>query len=174
MKGIVEDIHMSTKGMAKNILIAMDVSESSLKIIEYAARTIEKGASVTLYHVFLKSPHEPVTDKDYLPHHTVSFSGSTREFFEWLKQKRMDAEQMLEKARGQLVAAGISAADITVKIDENKRGIAEDILNELSEGNYNSLIIGKGNHPRLMRIIKKGIVDKIINHTGDCKVLIVD
>lgn len=160
--------------MTKKILIAMDSSKNAMKIAEYAARTIEREASVTLYHVFLKAPYEQVTDGERLPHHGVSFSGSTKEFLEWLKQKRINAEQMLEKARSKLVNTGISAANITVKIDESKQGVAEDILNELNEGNYKALIIGQGNRSGLRRIIKKSITDKIVNHDGDYEVLLVE
>jgi len=43
----------------------------------------------------------------------------------------MDAEQILERAKSKLVDAGVNAWNITVKIEESKYGIVEEILNEL-------------------------------------------
>ena len=160
--------------MTRKILIAMDSSANAMRVAEYAARTIEKDASITLFHVFLKTPHERITEGKQSPHHNVSFSGSTQEFLEWLKQKKISAEQTLEQARDKLVDAGMSAANITVKIDESKQGVVEDILSELAEGNYKTLIIGQGNQSWLRRLIKKNITDKIVNHAGDYEVLLVE
>jgi len=160
--------------MAKNILIPIDSSKNAMRVAEYAAHNIEKEASITLYHVFLKTPYEQVTVGNQSPHHSVSFSGSTREFLEWVKQKRSNAEQMLEEARNKLIEAGISEANITLKIDESKQGVVEDILNELAEGNYSTLIIGRGNRSGLKGILKKNIAGKIADYAKGSEVLFVD
>lgn len=44
--------------MTKKVLIAIDSSQKAVKVVEYAAHNIEKEAAITLYHVFLKTPHE--------------------------------------------------------------------------------------------------------------------
>lgn len=158
----------------EKILIAMDASESAMKAAAYAAEHIQPGAKVTLFHVFYKVLQGPGSKAEGLPHHDVSFEGSTAEFKKWLQNQRASAEQALEKARRLMVDAGIAPENIEVRIEDSKEGVARDILNELESGGYGTVVVGRRGASGVKQFITGSVSGKIINHARNCAVWVVE
>jgi nucleotide-binding universal stress UspA family protein len=101
----------------EKILIAVDDSEDSLEAVEYAGRMIGRGKKVTLFNVL---------DTE---------SG--------IDMAAKEMEGLLTQAKGQLQGAGISEDDIEIRVAIKKKGVAEDILEEVKKGEYGSIILGR-------------------------------
>ena len=157
----------------EKILIAMDTSENAMKAAAYAPAHIPSGAKVTLFHVFYKVLHGPHTKADGMPHHDVSFDGSTGEFKKWLENQRAAAGQALEQARRLMVDAGIAPENIEVRIEDSKEGVARDILNELESGGYGTVVVGRKGASGIKQFITGSVSGKIINHARNCAVWVV-
>lgn len=159
--------------MKHKILIAIDASENSLKAVKYAAGILGSESQVTLLHVFFKLPPEDLQRRD-LPHHNVSFSGSTKEFRTWLSQQRAAAEEALDRAKKVLINGGVDPKSIEVKIEERRQGVAADILNELKKGGYDTVIMGRRGLSGVKRFFLGSVTAKIIHHAEDCAVWVVE
>jgi nucleotide-binding universal stress UspA family protein len=61
----------------------------------------------------------------------------------WMKGYSDRVSSIAEEGRARLIKAGISEERISVKIRPQERGIARDILEELENGNYGVLVIGR-------------------------------
>ncbi len=158
----------------EKILIAMDTSENAMKAAAYAAAHIPSDAKVTLFHFFYKVLHGPQSKAGSMPHHDVSFDGSTTEFKKWLQSQRVSAEQALEQARRLMVDAGIAPENIEVRIEDSKEGVARDILNELESGAYSSIVVGRRGASGIKRFIAGSVSGKIVNHARKCAVWVVE
>ena len=160
--------------MSNKILIAVDTSENAMKAVKYAAGILRSDSHVTLFHVFFKLPREDLQQRDFGPHHHVSFSGSTEEFKEWLAGERVAVEETLDRAKKLLIEGGLDPKNIMIKIGEEKQGIATDILNEIKEGGYDTVIMGRRGLSRVKRFFSGSITAKIMHHAEDCTVWIVE
>ena len=156
----------------RKILVAMDTSKNSLKAVEYAASVIDESVQITLFHVFYKAYYGSIPGEK-LPHHDVSFSGSTGEFKQWLQSQRIAAEEALEQGRRILVKAGADGEKIKVKIVESEKGVARDILNETERGGYDTIVIGRRGTSDIKQFLTGNIADKIVRHAHDCAVWVV-
>ena len=165
--------------MLEKVLIAMDDSENALKAVRYAAVIIagkiqQTNTQITLFHVFYKAPYEEIAKSSDLPHHDLSFSGSTGEFKQWMKNQRDSAEKGLEHGRQILVNEGIPNENIEVKVVENKKGQAAEILNELERVGYDTIVVGRRGATGVKRFFTGSITSKIVNHARDCAVWVVE
>jgi nucleotide-binding universal stress UspA family protein len=160
--------------MKHKILIAIDASENSLKAVKYAAGILRSDSQVTLFHVFYKFSREDIQITDLSPHHDVTFSGSTKEFKAWLAQQRASVEEALDRARAVLIEGGLDSKNIKVKIEESKQGVATDILNEIKEGGYDTVILGRRGVSGVKRFFFGSVTTKIMHHAEDCAVWVVE
>jgi nucleotide-binding universal stress UspA family protein len=152
----------------------MDPSENSLKAVKYAAGILGSQSRVTLYHVSFRSPPLDLQESEILPHHHVSYSGSTEEFMKWLATQRAAAEEALDAAKEILIKGGLDPNNIEVKIKERKQGVAMDILTEVKEGGYDTVIVGRRGMSRIKRFFSGSVTAKIMHHAEDCAVWVVE
>ncbi len=132
----------------EKILIAIDDSEDSIGAVEYAGRMIGKGPKITLFSVL-----------------------TAERSLEIAKKK---TENLLIQAKGHLQDAGIDKSDIKTKICIRKRGVAEDILEEVNRGKYGSVILGKGSASRPRQLLFGSVSNYIVKHSKDCGVWVID
>jgi len=160
--------------MKHKILIPIDMSENSLKAVKYAAEILGSESEVTLYHVFFKLPYKDIKDSDLLPHHHVSFSGSSGDFKRWLAEQRAAVDEAVGAARRILIEGGLDPKNIKVKIQERKQGVATDILNEIKEGGYDTVIVGRRGLSAVKRFFSGSVTAKIMHHADNCAVWVVE
>ena len=159
--------------MSNKILIAVDTSENAMKAVKYAAEQLGNESKVTLFHVFFKTPLLEFQEDEILQHHYLSFSGSSKDFKDWLMTQKLAAEDSLDKAKNILIEAGLPPENIEIRIEERKTGVAADILNKVKEGGYDTLIIGRRGMSRAKRFFTGSVTAKIMDHAQDCTVWIV-
>jgi nucleotide-binding universal stress UspA family protein len=160
--------------MKRKILIAIDASENSLKAVKYAAGILGSESEVTLYHVFFKLPHRDIQESDLLPHHHISFSGTTTDFKKWVAEQRAAAEEALDNAKNILIEGGLNPENVKTKIEERKQGVATDILNELKDGGYDTVIVGRRGLSGVKRFFSGSVTAKIMHHAENCAVWVVE
>ena len=161
--------------MKHKIIIAIDTSENSLKAAKYAAGILGSESHVTLYHVFFKLPHRDIQESDFLPHHHGSFNGSIiTDFKKWLAEQRSAVEEAMDKAKKILIEGGLEPQNVKVKIEERKQGVARDILNEIKEGGYDTVIVGRRGLSGVKRFFTGSVTAKIMQHAENCAVWVVE
>ena len=132
----------------EKILIAMDDSEDSLKAVEYACHMISKGQKVTLFNVLTTERGIEIAEKK--------------------------VEGLLAQTKGYLQGTGINENDIEIKVAIKKKGVAEDILEEVKKGEYGSIILGKRHVSRTRQLLFGSISNYIVQHAKDCGVWVID
>ena len=161
--------------MQNKILIAVDQSENAMKAVEYAAGILGKNAHVTLFHVFYKAPPEEIEKDEFLmQNHHVLFKERIDELRAWLEKKRKSIEGVLEKAKGILVAAGIDEKNIRIRIQERTESEARDILRELKEGGYGTVVVGRRGLSGARGFFSGSVSSKIVHHAENCAVWVVE
>lgn len=145
------DLYMDLQQKRKKwekVLIAMDDSEGSLAAVEYAGHMIGQGREVTLFHV--------VTAEDEID----------------IAKKKM--EDFLSQVKAHLQMMGMNENDIEIKVVDKKKGVAEDILAEIREGEYGSIILGKRGISRTRQLLFGSVSSYVVQRAEDCGVWVVD
>jgi nucleotide-binding universal stress UspA family protein len=156
--------------MEKKILIALDDSENSLRAVEFVTRTFTPDHEITLFSVL-----QDVTAlyEHYSPELTPYFL-TQRDAFTSIDDKKRDLiQEAAEKAKDLLVKAGFEDKSIKVKIEEQKKGIARDIINEAGTG-YDAIIMGRRGLSGLTGFILGSVSQKVLHSVKNISVVVVD
>lgn len=137
-----------TRKKWEKVLIAVDDSEHSIGAVAYAGHMIGKDHKVTLFNV-------------------LDTEGGIRK-----PEKKMHG--FLVRAKGHLQDIGINETDIETKISIKKKGVAEDILEEIKKGEYGSVILGKRGVSRTRQLLLGSVSNYIVQHAKHCGVWVVE
>ncbi len=132
----------------KKILIAMDGSENAAMGAAYAGEMLKnrKDVSITLIHI------------------------QTEES----SQNETEIRKMMDLSKNMLVKAGIPEKAITIFFRKKKTGIARDLLEEIVENNYGTVIVGRRGLSRTQQFLFGSVSNKILQNTRGCTVWVVD
>lgn len=158
--------------MSQKILIAMDESDNSMKAVKYVADTVNpKVVEITLFSVLPEVPGTGLEKE--LSLHPV-FASKMTELKGLTEEKRKIMESTAGSARKILEGAGIPSKKINVKIQVKKVGIARDIILELQEGKYNTVVVGRRGVSGIKEFLFGSISNKVIHFARNCTVWVVD
>lgn len=143
-KTMIKEVH----NPRKKILIAMDGSENATMGAAYAADMLSnrKDVFITLIHI---QTDEPDNDQQGI-------------------------NEMMDIARSLLIKAGIPKEAISVHISKKEVGIARDILREIAEGGYGTVVIGRRGISKAQQFLFGSVSNKILQNTGDYTVWVVE
>jgi len=132
----------------KKILIAMDGSENATMGAAYAAEILanRKDVAVTLLHIRTEE------------------SGKNEK----------EIEEAFGIARSLLTKAGIPDEAIGVQIREKREGVARDILYEIKDGGYGTIVVGRRGISKAQQFLFGSVSNKIVQNAKDCAVWVVD
>jgi len=152
----------------EKLLIALDGSDQALKAARYVSEfTPFHKMKVVLFNVFSSVPESyRDLDKDSL------FSKAAEEIMAWKMQRKKVIKESMDKAKLTLLRSGFSRHAVTVKIQNRKKGIARDIINEAKNG-YSAVVIGRKGHANLKEIIVGSVAIKIIEKISFLPVLMI-
>lgn len=156
--------------MEKKILVALDDSENSLRAVEFVTRTFTPDHEITLFSVL-----QDVTAlyEHYSPELTPYFL-TQRDAFTLLDDKKRGLiQEAAEKAKDLLVKAGFEEKNIKVRIEEQKKGIARDIINEAGAG-YDAIVMGRRGLSGLTGFILGSVSQKVLHSVKNISVVVVD
>ena len=121
---------------SKDILIAVDGSENSLKAVEHLANIVQKNADIKIlfYHVTPKL-------KDFCP---VDFEELHSEELEEIIRKgdKECIDQFFSHAKKKFNEAGIQESQINFKVSEGLFRVGKAVLDEYRQGNFGTLVVG--------------------------------
>ena len=157
--------------MPQKILIALDGSETSSRIVEFAAKTISKDSVITLFSVIpnvdLLCELDPPFIKGFVPNQYQDYCKSIQ------NEKGRVLEACMEVGRQILLKAGFKAESILTKIEIMKNDVALTIIEEARTG-YDLIVLGRRGHTGLKKFLFGSVSQKILHAVEDISVLIVE
>jgi 2,4-dienoyl-CoA reductase-like NADH-dependent reductase (Old Yellow Enzyme family)/nucleotide-binding universal stress UspA family protein len=133
---------------ATRMLITMDGSESSFMAAAYAANMISgrKDMVVTIIHI------------------------QTDEFSE--NEKRL--KEMMDQARSLFSETGTPEDSVTAVIRKKREDVASDILREIKEGGYGTVVLGRRGLSKTKQFLFGSVSNKVMQNASNCAIWIVD
>ncbi len=156
--------------MKQRILIAFDDSENAMRAADYTAVHLGAQNEVTLFHVL---PDTAALCDLASPELTPVFKAEQQSFCNLENKKRSLVEQAAKQARERLLSAGFSYADIHIKIETKKRGIARDIAEEAEQG-YDLVVIGRRGISGVRDYFLGSVSQKVLHLAKNVSLLFVD
>ncbi|MBI4775935.1 MAG: universal stress protein [Deltaproteobacteria bacterium] len=155
--------------MERTILIGLDESINSTRVVDYAARIsrVVKNLTYTL-----------MTVQSSIPPFLIDEAKQEAAAYQKLKkvQKRNEeaASNLLERCKQIMVDQGVDEARIELHTRPKKLGIAQDVLEKAEKGLYDALLVGRRGLTRTQQIFMGSTSNKIVNNAANVPVWIVD
>jgi nucleotide-binding universal stress UspA family protein len=157
--------------MPRKILIALDGSEISSKIVEFSAKTLSNKLRITLFSVVpnvdLLCELDPPFIKGFLSEQYPDYCRTIQ------NEKRRILEETLETGRQVFLDAGFKAESMSTKIEVMKYDVALTILEEARTG-YDLIVMGRRGHSGLKKFLLGSVSQKVLHAVEDISVLIVE
>jgi nucleotide-binding universal stress UspA family protein len=156
--------------MQKKILVALDDSENALRAVDFVSRTFTPDHEITLFSVLQDMT---ALYEHYSPELTPYFL-TQRDAFTSLDDKKKDLiEEAAEKAKDLLLKAGFEEKKVIVRIEEQKKGIARDIIDEANSG-YDAIVMGRRGLSSITGFILGSVSQKVLHSAKNISVVVVD
>jgi nucleotide-binding universal stress UspA family protein len=157
--------------MPQKILIALDGSEISSKIVEFTAKTVSEKSAITLFSVIpnvdLLCELDPPFIKGFV----------SKEYPDYCKavqgEKRRVLEKTLEAGRQIFIDAGFKTESMSTKIEVMKHDVALTIIEEGRTG-YDLIVLGRRGHSGLKKFFLGSVSQKVLQAIKDISILIVE
>ncbi len=81
---------------------------------------------------------------------------------------------MIDIAQSILLETGIPKEAISIIVRKENAGIARDILDEIKEGDYDTVILGRRGISRARQFLFGNVSKKVLQNTNNCTVWVVD
>ena len=157
--------------MPQKILIALDGSEISSRIVEFAAKTVSENSAITLFSVVtnvdLLCELDPPFIKGFAPKQYSDYCRTIQD------EKRRFLEETLQAGRQRFLDAGFKAESISTKIEIMNNDIALTIIEEARTG-YDLIVLGRRGHSGLKKFLFGSVSQKVLQAVEDISVLIVE
>ncbi|RPJ77325.1 MAG: universal stress protein [Desulfobacteraceae bacterium] len=157
--------------MPSNVLVAMDESESSMKAVDFVAKTFAGGCRVTLLSVL--RPVDLLCEMDaaalhgYLASHHPDYCREV----DARKESALKFAQSI--ARELLIDAGFSEENVTILFKTMKTDVAVEIIEEARNG-YDVIVLGRRGLSPVKGFFLGSVSQKVLNGAKDVSVLIVN
>jgi nucleotide-binding universal stress UspA family protein len=150
--------------METKLLLAIDLSENSLKAVDYAASILSchPTSDVTLLHVIMElSP-------DIMP--------SSEERQRHVEELRSQSLALMEQAAQRLTSHHIPEKNIHLKIQVCKKpvSVAELILHEQQVGGYGTIVVGRRGMSKREEFLFGSISSRVIREAKNCAVWVIE
>jgi nucleotide-binding universal stress UspA family protein len=166
--------------MKPKILVALDGSEVSKRAVEYVASLTSglKEAEITLYHV-AEVPAVFLEHGGGELHGNENLAAKAGEgtLGAWIEQERQRTEREIFGPAKKIFEARGGGAGPTVRAQlENdiQLGVPRTIMNEVKEGGYDTLVLGRRGRSMLKEFMFGGVTSKVIHHIKDCAIWIIE
>ncbi len=152
----------------KKLLVAVDGSEQAVDAVRYIREFAPfHKMKVVLFNVFSSVP-ESYRDLEKDP----QFSQAAREVMAWEMQQKKVIKEYMDKAKKTLLRSGFSKNGVAIKIQNRKKGVARDIINEAKDG-YNAVVIGRKSKSNFKEIVVGSVATKIVEKITFLPVLMI-
>ncbi len=150
--------------MENKVLVAIDLSENSLKAVDYVGDMMVHHPSVTI--TLLNVIREP--SPDVMPDEVE------REAY--VRKMRSETLRHMEEAARRLTARGIPEKHIQIKILVCGKlvSIADLIMKEQKEGQYQTVVVGRRGVSKRQEFLFGSISKKVVGEAKDCAVWVIE
>jgi nucleotide-binding universal stress UspA family protein len=152
--------------MEKKLLLAIDGSKNSLEALEYAGAMLKSCPETTLvlFHVLPAIP----------PIYKGTMDPVSRKYLiQWKEKQQQAIEGVLKKSKEKLIASGWPESQIQVKPQEDRIGMARDILFEAQKGIYDAIVLGRRGLSKVVELLLGSVSTKVIQGAGEIPVWVV-
>jgi len=156
--------------MEKNVLVALDDSENAMTAVESLANTFTPDHKVTLFSVIQDTA---AICEMYSPELSPHFLTEKRDFCALDRMKKEMIGGAQQKAKEILMKAGFEEGNIQSKVENSKRGVARDIINEANSG-YSTVVLGRRGLSGIQEFFLGSVSSKVINSVKNVSVFVVD
>ena len=150
--------------MENKILIAIDLSENSLKAVEYVGTmTIcHPTVQITLLHVIKEPSPDIMPDEKQRRSH--------------VERIRSEVLGLMEQAAGRLSSSGVPEKNIQLKIQVCKRpvSVSELILHEQKSGGYGTVVVGRRGVSKREEFLFGSVSNSVMREAKNCAVWVVE
>lgn len=157
--------------MSQQVLIALDGSEVSSKIVEFAAEILSKSSVVTLFSVIpnvdLLCELDPPFIQGFVSEEYPDYCQTIQD------EKRRLLENTLQAGRQVLLEAGFKAESTSTKIEIMENDVALTIIEEARTG-YDLIVLGRRGHSGLKKFLFGSVSQKVLQAIEDISILIVE
>jgi nucleotide-binding universal stress UspA family protein len=155
----------------KKMLIAIDDTPVSLKVVEYAGQFSGAGdLQISLVHVL---PNLPAIfwDEGHILSE-VEKSERKKVVDKWLADRKAKMEPVFKKAIDVLTRMGVKPQQVQTKSISDSTDIADSILEEARDGGYQTIVVGRCDH-RAKHILGS-VSNKIVEQGRGMTVTVVE
>lgn len=156
--------------MKHKMLVAFDGSQNAVRAVSYIAKHFAADSQVTLLSVI----QEPAALCELDNPELLPFFASKESTFCALEdEKKRILKEALQKAKEQLLNAGLKEDDVKILIETNKKGIAQEIVREAKSGNYDVIVMGRRGASEVTEYFLGSISQKVVHLAKDIGTLLV-
>jgi hypothetical protein len=148
------------------ILMPHNFKPHDQKALDFVQKTFKGSGDValTLFHVYTPVPEIETS--------TTQITGKLRDSMSYLRQKMMQLENELDRAREQLVREGWPSERVRTLFKPRKKDIAGEIIDQVNAENYNVIVVNR-KPGRATRFFSASVHHKIVTALKDVTVCIV-
>lgn len=171
-------VHLS-RIVSVNVLICVDHSSASTKAVKFASDILSgcriANLNATLFHVAELLPEYVLSDKPSVGQTPRSLGEA------WGERAKSAGQQLLDSQAGVLQTAGVPAAQIHKKLatmnclpEAKKVAAALALIEEIQQGNYDVVCIGRRGASQMSSSIIGGVAEKVIRECAGKTIWLVD
>jgi len=156
--------------MSRNkILLAFDGSENAQRMMEYVGNMFAsvKDLEVTILGIHKKIPEQKL-EGDHVG------VAKLKESLHALELDREQGKEKIKRAAEILIREGFSPQNVHVKYVEQRHTIAKDIINEVREGGYGTVVVGRRGISNIRDFILGSVTSTLINNLQGHTVCVVE
>ena len=155
--------------MKKKIVIAVDGSIYCAHAIHYAAALTPTLPDLN----YLLLNIQPAVSQ-YLSQEAYSTAPIRQALAKLMAANEQNSRQILEKARHQLLQAGIAPEYIEVRTHVRTHGVAQDILDVCQTSQYDAVVIGRRGLSRMQELFTGSVTANLLAHSQWTPIWMVD
>jgi nucleotide-binding universal stress UspA family protein len=150
--------------METKVLIAIDLSENSLKAVDYVGKMLSclKDVDVSLLNVIKELSHDTTPDPAERERH--------------VQQTRSKSLALMEQAARRLVSQGIPEKHIHLKIliCRKQVSVADLILSERQKGEYETIVVGRRGVSKREEFLFGSVSNSVVREAKGCAVWVIE
>lgn len=156
--------------MRKKILVAFDDSENAMRAVEAITDFFTNDARIILFHVAMDTE---ALCKMNSPELTPYFKSQQSTFCTMEDKKKELVDKAMQAAKTRLMESGFSAENIKLKLENLKKGVAQDIIQEADSG-YDLIVLGRRGTSGVKEFFFGDTSQKVLSASKDVSVFIVN